>query len=126
MPVIQFFKINNTDLTPYMDFQSYEMNSVPVIREWTDGNMIEHRDTIRNRRAGGFRLAFFSGTDLNAFLTLLSNAIQPNGFYNVTAFVQNTNTTDTFEAFITYEAEAKWDFVNGRECRTVTCSVRER
>ena len=126
MPVLEFFKINNTDLTPYMDYQSYEMNSAPVIREWTDGNMIDHRETIRYRRSGGFRLRFFSASDYTAFLNLLALNVNEYGFYTVSAFVQNTNATDTFYAFIDTSAEAKWDFVNGRECRTVTVTVRER
>lgn len=126
MAIIEFFKINNTDLTPLMEYQAYNMNSAPVIREWTDGNMIDHRDTIRNRRSGGFRLEFKNEATYQNFLSLMETAKNVNGFYNVTAFIQNTNSTDTFSAFIDYTTEAKWDFANGREYRVATVTVKER
>ena len=125
MPLFVFFKIGDTDLTPFMDVQGYEMNETPVFESWTDGNMIERRNSIRTRRSGSFRLSFISAAGYNSFLSLMTTAKQANGYYAVTAFVQNTNTTETFNAYITYQATSKWDFVNSREYRLVNVTVSE-
>lgn len=126
MPMIEFFKIGLNDLTPYMDYQNYSMNDVPVFQTWTDGNMIEHRNSIRTRIAGSFQLVFTSTADFNSFLSLMSSAVNVNGYYSVTAYVQNTNSTESFDAFIEYDSESKFDFTNSREYHLVKMNVRQR
>lgn len=126
MPMIEFFKIGQNDLTPYMDYQKYSMNDVPVYQTWTDGNMIEHRNSIRTRIEGSFQLIYTSTADFNSFLTLMSSAIQSNGYYSVSAYVQNTNSTESFEAFIEYDSESRFDFTNSREYHLVKMKVRQR
>jgi hypothetical protein len=126
MPMIEFFKIGLNDLTPYMDYQKYSMNNVPVYQTWTDGNMIEHRNSIRTRIEGSFQLIYTSTADFNSFLTLMSSAIQSNGYYSVSAYVQNTNSTESFEAFIEYDSESRFDFTNSREYHLVKMKVRQR
>lgn len=126
MPMIEFFKIGLNDLTPYMDYQKYSMNNVPVYQTWTDGNVIEHRNSIRTRIEGSFQLIYTSTADFNSFLTLMSSAIQSNGYYSVSAYVQNTNSTESFEAFIEYDSESRFDFTNSREYHLVKMKVRQR
>lgn len=126
MSMIEFFKIGTSDLSENMDYQNYSMNDFPIFQSWTDGNMVEHRNSVRSRISGAFDLAFYSDQDFNSFLTLMSSAIQSDGYYSVTAYVQNTNSTETFDAFIEYDSESKFDFANSREYHLVKMNVRQR
>lgn len=126
MAMIEFFKIGTTDLSEYMDYQNYSMNSLPVFQSWTDGNMIEHRNSVRSRISGSFQLAFAKSTDYASFLTLMSSAMETNGYYSVSAYVQNTNTVEDFEAFIEYDSESKFDFTNLRQYHLVNMNISQR
>lgn len=126
MPMLEFFKIGLNDLTPDMDYQNYSMNDLPVFQSWTDGNMVEHRNSVRTRIAGSFDLAFYSDQDFNSFLSLMTTSMQTDGYYSVTAYVQNTNSAESFDAFIEYNSESKFDFTNSRQYHLVKMNVRQR
>lgn len=124
--MIEFFVIGGTDLTPHMDYQNYEMNQESIYESWVDGYGVEHRNAYRTKVSGEFKLWFISDADLTSFLDLLASNINTDGYYPVTAYVQNTGTSESFGAFITTEAEAKWDFTNSRVLHEVTCNVTQR
>jgi hypothetical protein len=126
MTMIEFFKIGSTDLSSKMDYQNYSMNNLPVFQSWTDGNMIEHRNSIRSRITGSFELNYMNASDMTAFLNLMSSEMNVNGYYSVTAYVQNKNAVESFEAFIEYDAETKFDFTNNREYHLIKMNVRQR
>jgi len=124
--MIAFFTIGGTDLTPDMDYQNYEMNAEDVYESWVDGYGVEHRNTYRTKITGEFKVGFKSDSEMTAFKTLLANSINTDGYYPVTAYVQNTGMVESFGAFIETEAETKWDFVNSRVWHEVTCNVTQR
>lgn len=124
--MIAFFKIGSTDVSPYMDYQNYEMNQESIYESWVDGYGVEHRNTYRTKVTGEFKLGFTSDSDLETFMNLLASNINTDGYYPVIAYVQNTGTSESFGAFITTEAEAKWDFTNSRVWHEVTCNVTQR
>ena len=65
--------VNVTDITPYINYTSYAVDSEPVYNEWVDANYSTHRDEVRRKIKGSFELAFTSDTDYNAFITLLNS-----------------------------------------------------
>ncbi|MBR2697522.1 MAG: hypothetical protein IKE76_02945 [Clostridia bacterium] len=122
----EFFKIGATDVTPWIDIQNYEMNREDVYTSWTDGNWVEHRVIARTRIAGEFKAGFDKATDFAAFMTLLQTAKTAGGYYSVTAYCNNTGTTETFDAYLDTEDADKWDLVNGRQWQVVTVQVTGR
>lgn len=120
------FKIGTTDITSRLDTRKYVINKQPVYDEWTDGNGIEHRVKLRDQISGSIVAGFSSQADLTTFLTLLSSSITADGYFAVTAYVVNTDTSETFNAFLDYTASAKWDFVNSRQWHTLTIKVTQR
>jgi len=120
------FSINTTDLTAFVDIQNYKMNSEDVYSTWTDGNKVDHRVITRQRIRGEVKLGFASATDFASFMTLLGTAKNANGYYPVTAYVNNTGTTQTFNAFLDTSDTDKWDTVNSRQWQVVTVTVTER
>lgn len=125
MPTI-FFKIGTTDVSADVDIQTAALNAVDEFELWTDGNHVEHRVFTRTRISGTIRVGFATAAKLSAFVTLLTAAKTAGLYASVTAYVINTDSTPTFDAFLDPVGEAKWDTVNGRQWIVLTLSVRER
>lgn len=120
------FSINGTNVTPDMDIQNYTMNAVDEYTEWLDGNGVKHRDVYRTRVSGSFQLGYTKDTDYAAFQTLLAGAKQADNSYPVSAYVNNTDTTDSLYVFLTTATMIKRDDVNGRQWIQVSVTVEER
>ena len=126
MPSI-FFKIDTTDITAYIDVQSYAVNREDVFEEWEDGNWITHRVIARTRYTGSFQAGFASAADFTAFMTLLSTKKNADGYYPVTAYINNTGTTETFNAFLDVaNDDDKWDAKHSRQWQVSTVAVTQR
>lgn len=122
---LTLLSIGGNDLTQYMDIQGYAVNRVPVFEEWTDGNHIKHRNIIRNRIKGSFKIGFRSSTDVTAFLTVLSSYVTAGGYYPAQIFANDDNTLHTANIFIDGLAEIRRDIVNGREWYSYNLTVEE-
>jgi hypothetical protein len=53
-----FLRLGSTDLSAFADIQNWKVNQVDVWQEWTDGNWIDHREIVRQRVEGSFKLGF--------------------------------------------------------------------
>lgn len=126
MPSV-FFKIGNTDLTQYVDVQTYAVNKEDVYEEWTDGNWTTHREIVRQRRSGEFSVGFSKATDFAAWTALLASSKASGGYYTVTAYINNTGSSDTFSAFLDVSnPEDKWDLAHSRHWLVATVTLTER
>ena len=121
-----FFKIGNTDITAWMDIQNYEMNRSDVYTTWTDGNFVDHRVISRTRRSGKFSVGFDKPADFAAFAALLESERTAEGYYIVTAYINNTGATESFDAYLDCEGAGKWDILNGRSWKELTLTVTGR
>lgn len=122
-----FFSLGSTDLTGSVDVNSYAVNSVDVYEEWTDGNNIDHRVVTRQRRQGSFALGFASAAAFSSWLALLSSQRLSGGYYAVTAYINNTGSTDTFNAFLDVQhPEDKWDLAHSRHWLVANVTLTER
>ena len=125
MPSV-FFKIGTTDLTSGVDVQSYAVNKEDVYEEWTDGNGAIRRAIYGQRRSGKFSLGFSTAAAFSAWTTLLSTAKTAAGYYAVTAYINNTGSTDTFNAFLDVSnPEDKWDLAHGRHWLVAQVTLTE-
>ena len=120
------FKINTTDLTKYEDKEKHKVNREDLYSAWTDGNWIEHREIVRTRVSGSVFLSFPRAADYGNFITLLSTARDANGYYPVTVWCSNTNTTETINAFLTIDGETKWDVTCPVKWQGITVGITER
>lgn len=125
MPSV-FFKIGSNDLTSYVDKQNYAVNETDEFEEWKDGNWKTHRVTVRTRKSGTIVLGFNSISEFNTFVGLLTSQRDSNGYYPVTAYVNNTGITETFNAFIDTQNESKWDLLNQHQWQVQTLAITER
>jgi len=121
-----FLTIGGTDVSDFLDIQNYEMNAEDVYNTWTDGNWIDHRVIVRQRITGKVKAGFKRAADFAAFTALLESAKQTNGYYSISAYVNNTGAVAAFEAFIDTTDADKWDLVNGRQWQVQTLTIRGR
>lgn len=121
-----FFKLGSTDLSPAADIQNWNVNQVDVWQEWTDGNWIDHREIVRQRVEGSFKLGFKTAAAWNDFTALLDAARNVAGYYALQVYVNNTASTETVDAFLEISAANKWDLVNSRFWRVVDVKLTER
>ena len=121
-----FFKVGNTDYTDFTDIQNCDLNAQDVFEEWTDGNWNIHRVITRQRITGSVKLGFKTAADLGSFLSGIEAARNASGYYPVTAYVNNLNGEQTFNAFLDLDGEAKWDIINGRQWLVQTVTVTGR
>lgn len=126
MAAIVFLQIGSTDLTQYVDIQNVEINSTEVVNKWTDGNYTDHEDVVGTRIAGTLKLGFADLTEFSNFKSLLSSNRNANGYYPIKIYVNNLNSTETINAFITLKGTAKWNIKNGRQWLVQTMEVRQR
>ena len=125
MPSV-FFKIGSTDYTGRVDPQSYAVNLADEYPSWKDCNQKEHREVYRQRRKGGFSLGFRSTTDFASFRSTLNAAKTADGYWAVTAYVSNTGSTDTFNAFLDIEnPQDAWDLAHSRQWLVSKVTITE-
>lgn len=121
-----FFKINTTNITPWIDIQDYKMNREDIFEEWEDANWNLHRVIARTKISGEFKVGFSKATDFAALVALLGTEKTADGYYPVEAYCNNTGTNETFYAFLDVTDEDKWDLTNGRQWQAMTIKVTGR
>lgn len=121
-----FFKIGATDITPWIDIQDYDMQRSDVYTTWTDANDVDHRVVTRQRISGKFKAGFQKATDFAAFTALLASARNADGYYSVTAYVNNTGAEETFDAYLDCTDADKWDLINSRQWQVQEVTVTGR
>lgn len=117
------FVIGSTDLTPWEQTDKHDVNRDDVYEEWTDGNWIDHRVIARTRISGKVILSFSRPADWTAFLSLMTTAKDPDGFYSIRVYCSNTGTTESINAYLTIDGVTKWDLTTPRMHQTVTINI---
>ena len=120
------FKINTTDLSTFDYKPEHKVNRTDVFESWTDGNWIEHRQLLRTRISGQVTLRFTQPTDYSAFVALLTSERTADGYYLITVWCSNTNTSETLNAFLEVEGTTRWDVTTPRVYNGVTIKITGR
>lgn len=120
------FKISSTDLTKWEDTQKHNVNRADVFEEWTDGNWTTHRVISRTRISGSVVLNFSRESDYANFITLLSTARNADGYYPITVWCSNTNTSETINAFLDIVGETAFDVTAPIKHHSVTVNITGR
>ena len=116
--------VNSFDLSPYIIAPSYEMNREDVFREWVDGNGITHRSVYRTRVRGQFEVKFWDRSKYATFLTNIG-AVKTGGYYPMTVYVNNTETTENVNLFMEFSPTLTAKY-STPEYETFRITVEER
>lgn len=120
------FKISTTDLTKWEDATKHDVNRFDIFEEWVDGNWVNHRVIARTNITGKVVLNFARETDFSAFLSLLSSARNADGYYPITVWCSNTNTSESINAFLDVSGDTKWDVTCPRKHHSVEIKITGR
>lgn len=121
--------IGETDITPYIDWQSYKMEQKPAYESWKDGNYIEHRIYVRTRLEGSFRvwLAGINEMDTEAFLDLIESATA-NHVTTLSVYdpISGSLTPREITAFLDITPGKHREMMNGQYFDILTVKVSEK
>lgn len=119
--------VNNTDITPYIDWASYALASQDIFQSWTDGNFVEHRIYSRARISGSFRvwLCGKNGMDVDAFMELW-NAATNNHITTLGVYDNVSNSIKVINAYCNIIPQSHREMVNGNYFDILTIEVTER
>lgn len=126
MALTNLFKIGSTDLTKWERTEEHDVNRADVYETWVDGNWVDHRVIARTRITGKVVLSFSRQSDLSAFMTLLSSQRDAEGFYPITVWCSNTNTSETLNAYLDIAGDTKWDVTAPISHNTITVTITGR
>jgi len=120
------FTIGTTDLTKFENTEEHEVNRTDIFEEWTDGNWITHRVIARTRVSGQVVLSFAREADFSNFMSLMTSARNSDGYYEVTVWCSNTNTSESINAFLDISGDTEWDVTAPIKHNEITVAITQR
>lgn len=124
---MELFMIGDNDYTKFITVPSYKMNYAPVFNTWTDANYVVHRDILRYKISGSFKLLFNSEEDLNNFLDdIFNNEDASGGFVTVKVYVNNLSNQQEIDAYISYTLANDKPYYGVKEHEGFEVKVEER
>lgn len=126
MALTNLFTIGSTDLTKFEKTEEHQVNRADVFETWTDANWTDHRVIARTRVAGTVTLSFWKASDYADFMTLLTTQRDAEGYYPITVWCSNTNTTESINAFLDIVGSSAFDVTCPRTHNTVTITITGR
>lgn len=116
--------VNNTDITRYIDKDTFQVNSVDVYESWQNANFIEKRIFIRKRVEGEFEIRCGKGLTLAAFISNWEAAVD-NGVVAMGVFVQNDNRFEAIHAFYSFSGQEHVELDNGAVYDRLIVKIKE-
>lgn len=126
MPLTNLFTVGTTDLTKWEKTEDHEVNRSDVYETWVDGNWVDHRVIARTRITGKVELGFSRESDFAAFMTLMSSARDAEGFYPISVWCSNTNSTESINAYLDLSGDTVWDVTCPRKYHQITVTITGR
>lgn len=119
--------VNNTDITPYIDWESYNVIEEQMYESWLDGNYVEHRIYTRSHMKGSFRvwLCGIDGMDIDAFMELWKGATE-NHVTTMAVYDKVNNKMQAINAYCKMTPSDHKEMINGKYFDVVTIEVNER
>ena len=118
-------QIGNTDITPWIQESTYVMNKVNVYKDWVDGNYTKRRNVNRTRVEGDFDMVFTNDSDLNAFLSLLSNNTT-SGYVTITLWISNKNVSEQHQMLYSFDNKNNRQINNNYVYKRFKMKMEER
>ena len=116
--------VNSTDITRYIDKDTFQVNSEDVYESWQNANFVEKRIFVRKRVSGKFEIRCGKGLTLANFISNWNQAVT-NGVVTMGVFVQNDNSFQAIEAFYSFEGQEHVELDNGAFYDRLVVNIEE-
>lgn len=124
---MELFMIGDNDYTQYITVPSYKVNYAPVYNTWTDANYITHRDTLRYKVSGSFKMLFNTEEELNQFLDdIYNNEDASGGYIPIKVYVNNLSNQQDIDAYISFTLANDKPYYGVKEHEGFEVKVEER
>lgn len=94
------FTIGTTDCSSNVVAESYNINRLPVYKEWTDAGNYTHRDIVGYKIQGSMVMYFDTPTALQTFVTLVENSKRSDGTVAVAIKCNNYQVANQTAAYV--------------------------
>lgn len=88
------FKIGTIDYSEHVVAEGYNVNYEPLLKEWTDGAQVKHRDVIGRKIRGKFTMYFEDATAMQTFLDDVESRTASTNACRVNLKVNNADDID--------------------------------
>lgn len=116
--------VNSTDITRYIDKDTYSVNHVDEYESWQNANFVNKRIVVRTRVSGSFTIRCGNGLSFATFLSNWNAAVDDH-VVTLGVFVQSQNTFKAIEAYYSFEGEKHVELSNGAIYDEVTINIEE-
>lgn len=94
------FSINGKDYTNNILNDSFEVLDEEIFNEWVDGNHTTHRDLLRSKASGTFKMMFRRLEEYEEFINRLHDSKTRGGYVVAVVHCNNTNDSKNCNLFI--------------------------
>jgi len=116
--------IGETDITPYIIADTYNMDEESQYESWQDGNYVEHRVIITSKVKGKFEVVLSPQTiTLADFKALLNDN---NGVLTMLVYVTNAGESRAINAYYQLENKQHTALAGGGFLDVITMEITER
>lgn len=119
--------VNEVDITPYINWKTYDIKPQDEYEEWKDGNKVKHRIYSPSKIAGSFDvwLCGWNNMDADAFIALINNATE-NHVTTMAVYDQTTNSMSAIEAYCKLVPKEHKEMMTGDYWDVYTVEVQQR
>jgi hypothetical protein len=118
--------ITRQDYTSNILMSSYNVNSKPIYKEWTDANGTNHRYITRNQIGGSFTMWFDDPDELFTFMKRLKEKTTTAGYATIGVYVNNLDEFVTIDAYVDYELQNDLPYFGAGQHDGFTVTISER
>lgn len=108
MAISFLLKIGTTDLTGHVVQNTWQVNDLPVYKQYKDANEETHKRFLRNKVQGKFKMVFGNIEDYQAFKTLVESVQSATNFtVPCTVYDNQSGQQKTINAFLDFTLTVK-------------------
>ena len=104
---------------------TYKVNNKSEFTEWTDADLVLHRDHLRYRAEGSFTLIFIDQQEYVDFLDHYRDALA-DGYIQAKIYLNNTHRNKTTEVFLDFELANEMPFMGVKDVEGIEVTLKER
>lgn len=122
----ELFKIGTIDFTRFITVPNYEVNQLPVYKEWTDANHVSHHRKIRDRVEGSLTLKFFTVEDYELFIRTVEENTTEDGYITATFYLNNKLRAYSGNFYFDFEPQNTLPFMGYKNYDGFELEISER
>lgn len=125
---MQLFVVDGKDFTNHITVPSYKVNKDDIYVEWEDAAYGKHKEVVRTKVKGNFKLLYDDIEELDDFFDTIEalKSESDDGSIEATLYLNKLHTVETVNVFIEYSPANEKPFFQKQKVSGFEVSVEER